>query len=81
MIRWVLNYDFTSFGEKLSLGQWHEIELDRKDNDKTGVNGAVSLWWNINDKITTGLQYRYADNKLGNNTYQSATIYSLKYNF
>ncbi|MGL5762700.1 MAG: outer membrane protein OmpK, partial [Plesiomonas shigelloides] len=31
--------------------------------------------------ITTGIQYRYADKKLGSEAYQNAMVYSIKYNF
>jgi hypothetical protein len=32
--------------------------------------------------VTTGVQYRYSDNKLGTpEDYQNAVIYTLKYNF
>jgi len=88
MLRWALNYDFTIKGNKLSISQWHEMELDRKkehyqfsDGNKNGTNGALSFWWHINKKFSTGIQYRYADHKLGYNSYQHAYIYSLKYNF
>ncbi|MGL6147147.1 MAG: outer membrane protein OmpK, partial [Plesiomonas sp.] len=30
---------------------------------------------------TTGIQYRYADKKLGSAAYQDGLIYSVKYNF
>lgn len=88
MFRWVLNYDFTLFQNNLSLSQWHEIEFDRaqkhyqfSDGKSTGTNGALSLWWHINKNYTTGIQYRYANHKLGYDAYQNATIYTLKYNF
>ncbi len=46
-----------------------------------GLNGAVALWWNATSHITTGIQYRYADDKLGEDFYQDAIIYSIKFNF
>ncbi|HBB1148496.1 TPA: hypothetical protein J0860_002303, partial [Escherichia coli] len=48
---------------------------------KEGLNGAVALWWNATSHITTGIQYRYADDKLGEDFYQDAIIYSIKFNF
>ncbi|WP_372869841.1 outer membrane protein OmpK [Shewanella sp.] len=51
------------------------------NGDSVGLNGAVSLWWNVTDAFTLGLQYRYADQKLGTAAYQDAAIFSAKYNF
>ena len=88
MIRWAFNYDFNIKSNKFSISQWHEMEFNREkehyqfsDGKKNGTNGALSIWWHLNKKITTGIQYRYADHKLGNDSYQNAYIYSLKYNF
>lgn len=94
MAGWVAAYDFTVKGQKLALSQWHEYEFNRdKDHYKaddgtrigdgasTGTNGAIALWWHINKKITTGIQYRYANNKLGSYSYQTGPIYTIKYNF
>ncbi|MFT7002964.1 MAG: hypothetical protein ACJAWW_000298 [Sulfurimonas sp.] len=94
MAGWVFNYDFVLFKQKFSILQWHEIEFNRDkkyyqlddgstvgDGKSYGTNGALSAWWHINEKFTTGVQYRYADSKLGFNVYQSAIIYSLKYYF
>ena len=90
---WVFNYDFGMFNQKFSISQWNEIEFGRDkkfyeddgepigDGKSYGLNGALSTWWHINDDITTGVQYRYANHKLGNIEYQSAFIYTLKYNF
>jgi len=93
MAGWVLNYDMNILGEKCSLFQWHEMEFNRDKthyqlNDGTpigdgkshGINGAVSLWWHVTPKFSTGVQYRYADHKLGFESYQSAMIYTFKYN-
>ena len=97
MLGWVAGYNFKALGENFSVTNWHEIEFNRssryhRDIDdnyqpidgtapKNGYNGAVALWWDATDSITAGLQYRYANNKLGNNRYQNAMIYTLKYNF
>ncbi len=93
MTGWTFNYDFKLFDEKLSLTQWNEIEFarDKKfyeydgeptgDSKSYGLNGTLSLYWHINNDFTSGLGYRYADNKLGTVEYQSAWIYTLKYIF
>ena len=93
MTGWTFNYDFKMWNEKFSLFQWNEIEFARAkafyefegeatgDGRSYGLNGALSLWWHINPSFTTGVQYRYADNKLGSPEYQSAMVYSMKYNF
>lgn len=94
MAGFVAGYNFEAFGQSFMLSQWHEMEFSRKQeflgmadegafvNDrKTGQNGAVSLWWNVNKSVTTGLTYRYANNKLGVAGYEDALIYTLKYNF
>ena len=90
---WVFNYDFQILNEKFSLFQWNEIEFKRRkefyedggvpigDGKSYGLNGALSLWWYMNDSYTSGIQYRYAKHKLGNIEYQSALIYTFKYNF
>ena len=94
MAGWTFVYDFKLDGEKFSLSNWHEFEFDRAeahyalpdgtlvgDGRSWGINGALALWWHPNPKITAGLQYRYADHKLGVQAYTTAVIYSLKYNF
>jgi len=81
---WVLGYSFNLMNQNFMFSNWNELEFDRDSQyvgGKTGVNGAAALWWNANEKITLGLQYRYADRKLGAATYQDGFIYSLKYNF
>ncbi|MCK2183789.1 outer membrane protein OmpK [Halomonas getboli] len=93
MAGWVLGYDFQAFGEAFSLTNWHEQTFERDDEylrrnyvngpaGELGTNGAVALWWHPIDEITTGVQYRYSNNKLGTaGEYQNAMIYTLKYNF
>lgn len=93
MAGWAFNYDVKLLGENFSLSQWHEMEFNRNEEDyqlldgtpignekSHGINGAISIWWHINSMFTTGVQYRYADNKLGFESSQSAFIYSFKYN-
>lgn len=94
MFGWTLNYNFTLLQESFSIFQWHEIDFDRDkryylgddgspigDGTSSGVNGALSFWWHYNMSLQAGLQYRYANNKLGYQEYQSAIIYSIKYYF
>ena len=91
---WLLNYDFKLFEQKFSMFQWNEIEFGRDknfylnenhqaigDGASWGLNGAISLWMHFTQNYTTGLQYRYAKNKLGSQNYQSGVIYTIKYNF
>ncbi|TDR82864.1 outer membrane protein OmpK [Paludibacterium purpuratum] len=94
MAGYVAGYDFDLFGQSFAVTQWHETEFDRNENHFTGVadpagveqkrtgqNGAVSLWWNATKHLTTGVQYRYAVNKLGTSGNEYAWIYTAKYNF
>ena len=94
MTGWLFNYDFSMFSYKFTLFQWNEIEFGRHkefylnssgesvgDGESWGLNGAISLWMHINKIFTVGLQYRYANNKLGYQDYQAGTIYTIKYNF
>ena len=94
MAGWTFVYNFKLGEQKFMLSNWHEFEWDRAkehyelDNGVTvgdgrsyGTNGALALWWTPIKEITTGVQYRYADHKLGVQAYTTAIIYSLKYNF
>ncbi|MDF0604675.1 hypothetical protein HZU77_003280 [Neisseriaceae bacterium TC5R-5] len=93
MTGYVAGFDFNAFGQPFSVTQWHETEFKRREHfttlatptgteqHRTGQNGAVALWWTPVKALTTGLQYRYAVNKLGVAGNQNALIYSLKYNF
>jgi hypothetical protein len=91
---WTLTYNFSHWGESLSITNWHEIEWgrDRKylvmaDNGKlvigsdTSQNGAVGLMWNINKRLTTGLSYRYLSNKLSSAAFQDAFVYTARVYF
>ncbi|MGL5759141.1 outer membrane protein OmpK [Plesiomonas sp.] len=85
MFGWVAGYDFVVADQKFSITNWNEYEFARDadygNGGKEGLNGAVALWWNATPSITTGIQYRYADKKLGSAAYQDGLIYSVKYNF
>ena len=93
MAGWTFIYNFKIGEQKLMLSNWHEFEFDRDeehylfngeptgDGRSYGTNGAIALWWTPTKAITTGIQYRYADYKLGVAAYTTAVIYSLKYNF
>ncbi len=91
---WVFNYNFEVLDAKFSLSQWHEFEFNRNknhyqlddgtpigDGKSSGVQGALCVWWHPMDEITTGIQYRYANHKLGYKGYHAGYIYSIKYNF
>ncbi len=93
MTGWVFNYPFTIYKGAFSIFQWNEIEFGRVksfyqfsgtpvgDGKSYGLNGSLSFWWHINNDFSTGIEYRYADHKLGNIDYQSGYIYTVKYNF
>ncbi|WP_354011373.1 outer membrane protein OmpK [Endozoicomonas lisbonensis] len=89
VLGWTASYDFSAMNQNFTLFNWHETEFGRdKDylnvggkSEKTGHNGALELWWHATDSVTAGLQYRYAENKLGYAESQSGVVYSLKYNF
>lgn len=94
LARWILGYDFKLGSEKFSLSQWNEFEWGRDkedyqlsdgtpigDGQSHGVQGTLAFWWHPTVKITIGIQYRYANHKLGFDGYQDGLIYSLKYNF
>lgn len=90
---WVFDYRFKVLENQFSLFQWNEVEFAREksfyeddgaaigDGKSYGLNGALSLWWHVNNDISGGLEYRYAKYKLGTTEYQSAYVYTLKYNF
>ncbi|AIA75279.1 hypothetical protein FF32_10600 [Halomonas campaniensis] len=92
MAGWVAGYDFSALNQNFSVTNWHEQTFGRDDEyleqnyvggkaGSVGTNGALSLWWHPSELITTGVQYRYSDNKLGTpNAYQNAMIYSVKLN-
>ncbi|RLV61288.1 ion channel protein Tsx [Parashewanella curva] len=91
MAGWVLGYNFKLGNQNFMVSNWHETEFAREDQfrsngtphklDKMGQNGAVALWWNATKKFTAGVQYRYADQKLGTAAYHDAVIFTAKYNF
>lgn len=82
-------YNFGAFDQSFTLTTWNEVEFARTEDytivsnetDDLSLNGAAAVWWNVTDHFTTGVQYRYAHNKLGNSAYSNAMIYSVKYNF
>ena len=94
MFGWFLKYNFTLLGEKFFIMNWHEHEFKRAkanylgedgvpmgDGKSKGVQGSLSFWWHIHKHLTLGLQYRYADAKLGYDGYQNAVIYSIRHYF
>lgn len=89
MMGWFGMYNFDLIDQHFQITNWHETEFARSDDyiaigaetDKLSANGALALWWHASEHISAGVQYRYAYNKLGQDDYNSAFIYSLKYNF
>ncbi|GAB1624401.1 hypothetical protein AAOGI_44520 [Agarivorans albus] len=89
MLRWTAVYNFTAWDQKFWISNWHESEFARKsdytvvsgETDDVSMNGAFAFWWDATDHVTTGIQYRYAYNKLDTVGNQNAFIYSLRYNF
>lgn len=94
MTGWVFNWPFELLHNSFYIFQWNEIEFARDksfyedengenigDGKSYGLNGSVALWWQMNDIFSSGVEYRYADHKLGSIEYQSAYIYTIKLNF
>lgn len=87
MAGWVLAYDFKVQKLNFLITNWHEIEFLRQqemtlsNGGRTGINGALALWWQINKHIATGGQWRYAYDKLGQRGDINAGIATLKYFF
>ena len=88
MFGWTAMYDFQVGGEKFTLSNWNEYTFARDETylakageSGNGMNGAAAIWWNVSPRFTTGVQYRYADNKLGSKSNLNAAIYTVKFNF
>ena len=89
MAGWAGVYNFSAFNQNFWVSNWHEMEFSRKDayiaasgeEKGTSMNGALGFWWNATQSITAGVQYRYADKKLGSADNLNAVIYSMRYNF
>jgi len=91
---WLFEYRFTFLSKKGVVFNWNEIEFGREksfyldddgntkgDGASWGLNGALSVWIYPLKDIALGVQYRYANHKLGNKAYQDALIYTLKLYF
>lgn len=85
VIGWVAGYSFQLWSQNFSITNWHEMEFNRAkrygNGGKEGINGAIALWWTPFETLSAGIQYRYADNKLGDDFYHDGIIYTIKYNF
>ncbi len=94
MTGWTFVYNFKFADHKFTLSNWHEYEFNRAkehyqladgtptgDGRSHGTNGALAIWWTPIKQITAGVQWRYANYKLGVANNLNAIIYSLKYNF
>ena len=83
MLGWNAGYTFKVAGQPLMLTNWNEVEFSRNDVyskmqfGETGLNGAIGLWYDINETFYTGIQYRYFQNKLGWDGYGDAMIYRI----
>jgi hypothetical protein len=85
---WVLGIPFKIADQRFLLSDWHEYEFARKDayaagngGKNTSHNGAVGLWWTPLEAATFGIQWRYANDKLGTEGTMGASIFTAKYNF
>lgn len=88
MVGWTAMHNFSIGSESFTVTNWNEITtlrddkyLDLSGEDKIGVNGAVSAWWNAHKHLTLGVQYRYATNKLGSDNTANAMVITTKINF
>lgn len=83
MLGWSAGFRFDLARQPLLITNWNEIEFARNDAYKlsqhngSGLNGAVSLWYDINETVYTGFTYRYFANKLGVDGYGDALIFRL----
>ncbi|KXF79801.1 outer membrane protein OmpK [Enterovibrio coralii] len=83
MFGWSAGYSFEIAGQPLLVTNWNEIEFARNDaytemqNGSTGLNGGLSLTYDITDTIYTSLTYRYFANKLGVDGYGDAAIFRI----
>lgn len=84
MLGWTAGYNMTIAGQPFLITNWNEIEFGRTkeyraavNTSKTGINGGLSLWYDITDNFYTGLTYRYFSNKLGVDGYGDALIFRL----
>ncbi|MBL7665223.1 MAG: hypothetical protein JNM93_08820 [Bacteriovoracaceae bacterium] len=87
MTGWFMMYMFSLAEQKFRIVSWHETEFGRDPSYASGngnkshsLNGAISLWWDFTHKVNFGVQYRYAEDKLGTAGAMKAAIFSLRYN-
>ncbi len=85
---WVVGYFFDIARAKFLAADWHEYEFGRNEKYAAGNggkrsshNGAASLWWLAHPRVTPGVQWRYATDKLGTGGSLGAFIYTLKFVF
>ncbi len=84
MLGWTAGWNVDLGGQKLLITNWNEFEFGRSDeyqiavNTKSnGVNGGLSLWYDLSPRVYTGLTYRYYSNKLGVDGFGDALILRL----
>lgn len=85
MVGWTAGYNFTVLTRKFMVANWHELEFERKSaysasmgDNPVSHNGAVSVWWHALEKMSVGIQGRYAVSKLGTPGSSNALIYTVK---
>ncbi len=85
ILGWTVGYNFEVLSEKFMIADWHEFEFDRKKayaagngGNQAAHNGALSVWWNLRDNMSAGIQGRYATDKLGTPGSLGAIIYTVK---
>ncbi|CAH0532947.1 hypothetical protein VST7929_00796 [Vibrio stylophorae] len=83
MLGWVGGYSFNLGEHNFLVTNWNEIEFARNagyanaQGGKTGLNGGLSISYDITDRVYTSFTYRYFDNKLGVDGYGDALIYRI----
>lgn len=81
MLGWNAGWNVTVGNQKLLITNWNEFEFGRSaeyqksvKTKSTGINGGLSVWYDITPRLYTGLTYRYFSNKLGVEGYGDALI-------
>lgn len=86
---WAVTYSFKLWKADFQVTDWHELEFARaaayaagNGGKRVSQNGAAGLWWYARPTpISLGLQWRYAENKLGTPGWLSAAIATVRYVF
>ncbi|UPQ88509.1 outer membrane protein OmpK [Vibrio sinaloensis] len=87
MAGWVGFYNTELAGQSFTFSTWGEYEFGRNEEytaaqgGKTGWNGSVNAMWNVTKDWSTGVLYRFTENKLGIKGYGDILIYRVNYKF